>query len=133
MVAVQQDGRALKFAAAALQQEKEVVSRLQKPTESGGKEISPFCRALGQNCKVKENCWLCLFFSLGVLAHDFWCSLASVWPKYGRIFLCTVHSRKHSVLQVKSLCRLSVSLVIRFTEMHKTVFACLSEVRPDSP
>ena len=79
----------------------------------------------------------CLFFSLGVLAHDFWCSLASVWPKYGRfvycIFLCAVHSRKHSVLRVNSLCRLSVSLVIRFTEMHKTVFACLSEVRPDSP
>ena len=47
---------ALKFAAAALQQEKEVVSRLQKATESGGKEISPFCRALDtQRAKVQKT------------------------------------------------------------------------------
>ena len=67
-MAVQQDGSALKFAAAALQAEKEVASRLQKPTESGGKEISPFCRALGQNCKVKENClFVCLTITRSIL------------------------------------------------------------------
>ena len=56
MLAVQQNGRALKFAAAALQAEKEVASRLQKATESGGKEISPFPRALGtQRCQVQKT------------------------------------------------------------------------------
>ena len=56
LVAVQQDGRALKFAAAALQAEKEVASRLQKATESGGKEISLFSRALGtQRCQVQKT------------------------------------------------------------------------------